>query len=141
MILTLVRFQSDSQLTLGKLYIDGIFQCFTLEDEFRVPKVRGETRIPAGSYRLELTYSPKFTPSYKHDLILVKDVPGFSGIRIHKGNFENETDGCILVGTTIFKNSLTGSGKAYNALYPILSQEINSGRPVWLAVIDHDRAP
>lgn len=136
-----MRYQSDSQATLSKIYIDGLFQCFGLEDEFRVPKIKGETRIPAGSYRLELSYSPKFSKSYGHDLIIVQDVPGFSGIRFHKGNAENETDGCLLLGSSVFKNTLVGSKKAYDAFYPLVARAINTGKPVWLTVIDHDRAP
>lgn len=83
--------------TLGRLHIDGELQCWTLEDRVREehsPKVHGETAIPYGDYQVILTRSPKFRAT----LPLLVDVPGFEGIRIHAGNSDQDTSGCILVG-------------------------------------------
>lgn len=86
--------------TLGRLYIDGRFECFTLEDEYRgddpSKKVKAETAIPCGTYPLKLTHSPRFG----RVLPLVENVPGFVGIRIHAGNDADDTEGCLLVGTS-----------------------------------------
>jgi hypothetical protein len=96
MILTLKRIILLEDRTIGELYIDGEFFCDTLEDKNRdinkngkfdnkEQKVYGETCIPYGEYKVELTYSPKF----KRVLPILQDVPEFSGIRIHRGNYVN----------------------------------------------------
>lgn len=140
MIVTLVRMFDDGKRTIGKIFIDGVFECYTLEDTYRATKVKGQTRIPCGSYRLELRHSPKFTPIYKHEMIWVKDVLGFEFILFHPGNSEGDTDGCILVGRQIYKNEvLTSSKAAYQDLYPKIANKIKSGTPVQFAVVDYDR--
>lgn len=82
---------------------NGVFLVWTLEDAIReIPgaavhtwKVAGRTAIPAGRYRVQTTWSPRF----KRPLPLVLDVPGFAGVRIgHAGNDHEDTDGCILCG-------------------------------------------
>lgn len=88
--------------TIGQLYTDGTLFCFTLEDKVREVesqpvekwKVQNETAIPAGKYRITLENSPKFGP----DTITVNAVPGFSGIRVHSGNNEDNTEGCLILG-------------------------------------------
>lgn len=97
MLIEVKRFEFGPTYTVGKLFIDGIYECYTLEDVVRPKdqdKVYGVTAIPEGTYKLAITYSPK----YKKDLPYVRDVPGFEGIRIHSGNTSVDTDGCILVG-------------------------------------------
>jgi hypothetical protein len=97
MLLEVKRFKFEPTYTVGKLFIDGVYECYTLEDVVRPKteqKVYGATAIPEGTYLLEVNYSPK----YKKDLPYVRDVPGFEGIRIHSGNTSLDTDGCILVG-------------------------------------------
>lgn len=92
--------------TIGQLFVNGkmlcnsmedvdrhIFQGQPLADILRI-KVKGQTAIPTGTYRLRVTDSPKF----KRELIEVLDVPGFSGIRIHRGNTAADSEGCILPG-------------------------------------------
>lgn len=93
--------------TISRLYVNGeLFGCNTLEDadrglsqsmdldEIKKKKVYGQTAIPVGSYECVYTYSNRF----KKMLPLLKDVPGFDGIRIHSGNSAKDTEGCILVG-------------------------------------------
>lgn len=96
-----IRFLPDC--TIGKLYVDEKFQCYTLEDCYRQDerriedwKVPGATAIPTGEYSVEITPSQRF----ERDLPLIKDVPGFEGVRIHAGNSDKDTEGCILVGKT-----------------------------------------
>jgi hypothetical protein len=116
MILTLKRIILLEDRTIGELYIDGEFFCDTLEDKNRdtnkngnfdneEQKIYGETCIPYGEYKVELTYSPKF----KRVLPILQDVPGFSGIRIHRGNYIKDTLGCILVGERSKDNILVHS--------------------------------
>jgi hypothetical protein len=82
--------------TAGKFFIDGNLECCTLEDTVREPgiKIPKKTAIPAGKYRLVCDFSSRFQRMMPHIL----NVPGFEGIRIHAGNTEEDTEGCILVG-------------------------------------------
>lgn len=81
-------------VTLGQMYIDGRYICNTLEHPVRTEKIPGETAIPFGTYEVVVNWSPKF----KRRLPLIKNVPNFEGIRIHRGNTLKDTTGCVLVG-------------------------------------------
>lgn len=98
MKLKLKRIYFGKDYTIGKLYINGLYFCDTLEDQVRdlskEKKVYAETAIPAGTYKVAVTYSPAF----KRQLPLLYAVPHFTGIRIHRGNTHVDTAGCILVG-------------------------------------------
>lgn len=86
--------------TIGRMYIDGVYICDTLEPPVRdlgkngQGKVYGHTAIPEGEYNIDITFS--FT--FKRELPILRNVPFFSGIRIHRGNVVSHTKGCILVG-------------------------------------------
>ena len=94
--LTLTRRWFTPKSVIGILDYNGTFFCYTLEDVAREPgvKIKGETAIPPGEYPFIVSYSPKF----KTRLPLIQAVPGFDGIRIHSGNGDKDTSGCILVG-------------------------------------------
>lgn len=99
MLLELIRHTRGETWTAGRLSIDGRPFCDTLEDTVRtlrspVDKVPGKTAIPAGEYRVSVTHSPRFG----RELPLLENVPYFSGVRIHAGNSDRDTEGCILVG-------------------------------------------
>jgi len=113
MKLTLERDRPSLTCTMGTLLVDGAFECFTLEDLPQEIKVPGETRIPAGTYQVKITWSPRF----KCLMPLLIDVPGFDGIRIHPGNSAEDTHGCILVGETESAEWLGQSRKAYDHLF------------------------
>ena len=126
MNLKLIRFHSSPNDTLGVLYINDKFAAFTIEDEHQTEKVMHETRIPAGKYKLSLRHSPKFSEKYGHDMIALDDVPGFTGILIHKGNVAKDTSGCILIGNGVAFNpdgdsSINNSGLAYDRVYGVIS--------------------
>lgn len=115
MKLLLQREPSTKNSTPGKLFIDGTFECYTLEDIVRARgvKVYGQTAIPAGTYQVLLTQSPRF----KRVLPLLLNVPGFEGIRIHPGNKAEDTDGCILVGDAPAPDWLGQSKVAFDRLF------------------------
>jgi len=102
MKITLCRYLFDKTYTMGKLFIDDVLICDTLEDTYRGDnlvnkKVYGKTCIPCGTYEIKLTHSPKFNKILPE---LLK-VPFFVGSRMHSGNTVEHTDGCILVGRMV----------------------------------------
>ena len=139
MLIRLERYWSDEDCTLGKLYVDGKFFCYTLEDEYRKIKVKGETRIPAGTYKVALRYSPKFSPRTKHDMLWIQNVPGFSFILIHPGNSDDDTEGCILVGSVADQKDrkIFNSRDAYKKLYFFVSTEAKNNN-LTIEIIDKD---
>ena len=106
-ILTLKRDTYTNKTTIGKLYLNDVFICDTLEDVCRdlnkdgdlndlgESKIYGETARPSGIYKVIINMSPRF----KKLLPRLIDVPGYDGVLIHMGNFAKDTHGCILVGT------------------------------------------
>lgn len=114
MELTLIREPSTARSTPGKLLVDGVFECFTLEDIVRPKKIPGETAIPAGTYKVIINMSNRF----KRLLPLLLNVPGFEGVRIHTGNTDKDTEGCILVGTTRSTDFVGNSRVAFGSLFP-----------------------
>lgn len=116
MKLTLQRRPSKGGCTIGELSIDGVFECYTLEDTVReVPgqpvaswKVQNETAIPSGLKKVIIDLSNRFKKWMMHVLELDgKEVDGFAGIRIHAGNKSSDTDGCILVGQLVAPDGLS----------------------------------
>ena len=116
MELDLVRRWLSVGSTVGELYVDGVRDCFILEDHYRAPpavKVPGATCIPCGRYEVRLTHSPKFGRT----LPLLVDVPGFTGIRVHPGNYPTDTEGCLLPGRDRLPDAVQGSRLAFDALF------------------------
>lgn len=112
MQLLVVREPTSKNVTHGKLFRNGIFQCYTLEDAIRDVKIPKETAIPPGEYIVVLDYSNRFEQIMPHLL----DVPNFTGIRIHSGNVADDTDGCILVGNRRTSKSILRSRDAFRDL-------------------------
>ncbi|HEX5045700.1 MAG TPA: DUF5675 family protein [Gammaproteobacteria bacterium] len=143
------RFVSDADTTLSKIVVDGSFACFGLEDEFREKKVAKETRIPAGRYSIELQtegtlhqkYSQRFADIHRGMLHLL-DVPNFTGIMIHVGNTDKDTEGCLLVGSEAVtepgRMSVTQSVAAYRRLYQIVVDAAAAG-DLTIEILDNDR--
>jgi Family of unknown function (DUF5675) len=116
MQLKLVRQVFTQNSTIGRLFIDGEFECHTLEDMVRPEKIYGETAIPAGTYQVVISMSERF----KTRLPLLVDVPGYTGVRIHPGNTKADTLGCILVGQSRGTDSIGASRAAFGVLLPKL---------------------
>lgn len=124
MELKLKRTKFSSNYTLGELFINGMFFCYTVEDVDRdinkdgdlddtgETKVYGETAIPKGIYKVILSMSNRF----KKLLPEVLDVKGFAGIRIHSGNTALDSHGCIIVGLQKTADGVASSRDAMNKL-------------------------
>ena len=106
MRLKVERTDDDGRSTLGKMFIDGEFACYTLEDTERDEKVAGETRIPKGKYDIKLRPAGGMHGKYKarydwhKGMLHLQRVPNFTYVYIHSGNLNTHTDGCILVGNS-----------------------------------------
>lgn len=87
-------FTDDS--TIGELFIDDVFFCYTLEDKVRPVKIKNITAISSGTYDVIINFSNRF----QKYMPLLLNVPNYEGVRIHSGNKSADTEGCILVGGT-----------------------------------------
>ncbi len=106
--------------TTGELFVDGDFQCYTLEP--RSDQSEGKPFcIPAGTYPLTLEFSEKNGMIVPH----VLDVPDFTEIEIHPGNFPSDTEGCTLVGETRGSDIVSSSRVAFSALMQRLRGQDN----------------
>lgn len=97
MILTLRRVEFSDTYVMGELLLDDAKYCDTLEDPPRKTKIPKLTGIPVGQYEVIVSYSNRF----RKQMPLLLNVPGFSGVRIHGGRDERDTEGCILVGEKV----------------------------------------
>ena len=155
MKLKVLRFSSQEDSTSGLLFeiseLGRKFLCYTLEDERRVLKVKGETRVPAGTYKIKLRkeggFNAKYTKKYggfHRGMLHICDVPNFEYILIHTGNTDEHTAGCLLVGDSqenniIIKDGFIGkSGNAYKRIYPAIAKAIEKNKEVTITYIDHD---
>ena len=135
--------------TIGRLYVDGVFFCNTLEDRDRglkqtypidaikARKVYGETAIPSGTYGVAMNVtSPKYAAvSWYWQLCRGKmprllNVPGFEGILIHPGTDALSTRGCILVGRNTKVGKLTDSKATFKALYKEMEKAYKEGEEI-----------
>ncbi len=113
MKLLLKRLHRTDNSTIGELSIDGKFECYTLEDKERDVKIKSETAIPKGTYKVIINKSNRF----KRLLPLLIDVKNFEGVRIHPGNTNHDTEGCILVGSKRSLDFIGGSRVAFDKLF------------------------
>lgn len=131
MKIEVVRHTCTPRSTIGSMYLDGRFECYTLEDVVRQgEKVPGQTAIPEGIYTVQITFSNRF----KRDLPLLLNVPNFEGIRIHPGNTDADTEGCILVGRATGVDAIYNSRDAFNTLYPKILAAWSRKEPIEIIV-------
>lgn len=124
MELKVKRLYKKDSYTIGKMYINGEYFCDTVEDTDRglsqnmknstieAKKIYGKTAIPTGRYTVVVTFSPKF----QRYLPLLKDVIGFSGVRIHNGKDADSSLGCIIVGENKIKGGVINSRQTMEKL-------------------------
>ena len=132
MELLLQREPSSAHATLGKLYVDGVFECDTLEDVVRAVKIQNETAISAGRYRVIITFSAHF----KRMLPLLLNVLNYLGVRIHSGNTDKDTEGCILTGIRVNDDFVGHSRDEFDRLFAKMEAAIAAGQEIWLTVKD-----
>ena len=113
MLIVVKRLYKGEKSIIGEMTVDGVFECFTLEDLERPVKIKGATAIPKGTYKVIIDESNRV----KRQLPLLLNVPGFEGVRIHSGNTNHDTEGCILVGQTRHKEFIGKSRKAFDKLF------------------------
>lgn len=142
MELLVVRYNKKQNYTIGKLFINGEYFCDTLEDtdrglsnamptsQIQAAKRKGTTAIPTGRYIMELTVSPRFGRT----LPIIIGVKGFDGIRIHRGNTHEETEGCILVGENKAVGKVLNSANTENRLMERL-QKINHTEQIYITIV------
>jgi hypothetical protein len=116
MNLTLIRKYPSTDCIIGELFIEGVFECYTLEDIERPVKIPGMTAIPKGTYEVVINFSNRFQKL----LPLLQNVPDFEGVRIHTGNIAANTEGCILVGKSKDATQVLQSKVAFDSLFPKL---------------------
>jgi hypothetical protein len=120
MKLKVVRENKNDVCTIGSLFINDVFFCYTLEDKDRglkqsdsllfiqTKKIFGLTAIPLGFYKLTVNQSPKF----KRMLPRILEIKGFDGVLLHRGNTADHSLGCILIGYKKGHNSIFESTKS-----------------------------
>ena len=142
--------------TIGRLYIDGIYYCNTLEDRDRglkqtdrlsfiqSRKVAGETAIPKGKYNVTMNVtSPKYAAvawyyNYcRGKMPRLQAVPGFDGILIHPGgsNGPLDTRGCILVGKNTKVGKLTDSKACFQEVYKLMKAAADKGEEITIEIV------
>ena len=150
MNLSLQRFSSQKDSTLGIFKVNGEYECFSLEDEYREVKVAGETRIPAGHYEVEFyeivtpmteRYRKKYPWFTYH--IHIKGVKNFKNVYIHIGNDDDDTEGCILLGDGVTSNrfnednNLSSSRVAFERFYRMIHPILKSDEKVMIRISDN----
>lgn len=137
--LLLSRFAFKPSYTIGRLFLDGVYICDTIEDTdrrltsqtpldvIRAVKVKAETAIPKGTYKVTLdVVSPRFSQKEYYrtfcggKLPRLLNVPGFDGILMHRGRTQNDSAGCIILGYNKVVGQVTDSQKAFEKLYNLL---------------------
>lgn len=152
MELKLNRVGKQDTYTIGKLFIDGVYFCDTMEDKDRglsstTPistieklKVHGQTAIPMGVYTVDMNQvSPRLSQKDMYKVIGGKvprllNVPGFDGVLIHVGNTAEDTLGCILVGYNKVKGQVINSKDTFFKLYPRLKQASDKGEKITIRI-------
>ena len=148
MKLDVVRTQFGADATNSLLFIDGVFECYGLEDEIRDVKVYAESAIPLGEYeikfrtvggfhtRTKARYDSKYGEGWHLGMLELQDVPNFEFILVHSGNTDESTAGCYLVGNTqqdldVSKDGFIGSSRvAYEKMYPKVRDALVAGDKV-----------
>lgn len=142
MELHLKRTYKGESYTIGHLYINDTYFCDTIEDkdrglydymnvgEISGIKVKHETAIPYGRYKVTLSMSNHF----KKVLPEIHNVKGFTGVRIHAGNTEQDSSGCLIVGENKVKGKVINSKMTMNKLMAFLESAVERNEEINLTI-------
>lgn len=140
--LTLHRLYLKEDYTIGKLFVDGVYHCDTVEDRVRdlnkdgdlldegEEKVMHETAIPYGRYKVIVNMSPKF----KRELPRLLNVPHFEGILMHEGKTAKSSSGCIICGENKIVGGVINSAKYIRELISWIKIQNGLGREVYITI-------
>lgn len=152
MKLLLRRIALRNTYTIGKLYINGAYECDTIEDRVRdlnhngkfdngEVKLYSETAIPYGTYQVRLDIqSPKYSRRKAYSrcngyLPRLMNVPDFDGILIHIGNTAADSAGCIIVGKNKEVGKVLYSTDTFWALYAKLKKAADAGETITIEIV------
>lgn len=149
MELRLERKWKKEKYTISNLYIDGVKICNCIEDtdrgltqnmteeQIRSIKVPGETAIPSGRYKVIFANSPRFgkTPYAINGMIpLLEGVKGFTAIRMHAGNTEKSTEGCLCLGKNDVVGKVTNSQYWCKKVFEKMWLAYSHNTPIWITI-------
>lgn len=122
--------------TISAVDVDSLPECYFLEDVVRDIKVPGKTAIPYGRYKIVVTKSNRFSGLAGKDIYLplLLNVPGFEGVRIHSGNRPEDTEGCLLTGTSYGTDMVTNSRTAFLGLNEKINNALKRGEDVFITI-------
>lgn len=153
MELLVKRRYKGSAYTIGSLYVNGVYECDTLEDpdrgltsemsleEIKSKKIYGNTAIPTGKYSVSMSVvSPRFkdrswAKPYSGKIPRLLDVKGYEGVLIHVGNKATDTSGCILVGENKIKGQVLNSTACFMELMTQLLKAHLKGEPITIEIV------
>lgn len=142
--LKLERKWKKEKYTIGNLYVNGVFFSNVLEDtvrglrqdmtpeEIQKIKIHGQTAIPSGRYEIRVTLSARF----RRQLPILLNVPGYAGVRIHPGNTDANTEGCLLPGKNDRIGQVSNSRATMAALQKQIEEAIYQNSKVYIEIVD-----
>lgn len=142
--LKLERKWKKEKYTIGNLYVNGVFFSNVLEDtvrglrqdmtpeEIKKIKIHGQTAIPSGRYEIRVTLSARF----RRQLPILLNVPGYAGVRIHPGNTDANTEGCLLPGKNDRIGQVSNSRATMAALQKQIEEAIYQNSKVYIEIVD-----
>lgn len=144
MLLEVFEIAASANSTSSIMTVDGRPLCFVLEDGARDKKVKHETRIPGGVYKIlprkSGSFFTKYAKDFGHKFVLhLQDVPGFEFILIHIGNTIRDTSGCLLVNRFVGIGingdfSGTDSTSIYKLLYSLAAAALERGEEIYIKI-------
>jgi hypothetical protein len=153
MEIVVYRKYKKASYTVGRLSIDGVTMCNTMEDadrglddgmpdwKIRNKKIPNVTAIPTGRYEVEMNVvSSRFSkyPFYMEvcqgKLPRLKNVKGFDGILLHCGVDHSNSSGCILLGLNKQKGKLTDSKETFKKVYTLMKEAHDKGEAIYITI-------
>lgn len=123
MEIKVVRQPEKDGAILGRMTVDGVWICYTLENPAHV----------IAPCRSEVVLFP--SQHFGRLMPLLKDVPNRTDILIHWGDFPKDSLGCLLVGfTVVSSNDIGASRAAFSELFGQIEEAIKAGQKVWCTI-------